>query len=184
MKIYLVLVGFFVVTTLAQVKSGIKEQRYHRRANDNHITVNSDDTDNRAERPHEDDSTIRNIRHRHHGFRHNPEWHQRHGIPLSNERTDEERRHRFTHNIEWHRMHGIPMPVERKHGIHHNDDRHRQTNFSTTTTKRTTTPTYRTTTPTYRTTTPTYRTTTPTSRTTTPTKGTNTTPEPQYSREM
>lgn len=183
MKIYFVIVGFFVVTTLAHVESGIKEQHYHSRTNDNHITVNSDNR-------HEDDSTIRNFRHHHHGFRHNPEWHQRHGIPLPNESTDDERRHRFTHNTEWHRMHGIPMPVERKHGRDHNDDRHHQTNFSTITTKRPTTPAYRPTTPTYRPTMSTYRTTTTrrtTTPTTTPTKTTSTTyttPEPQYSREM
>ncbi len=129
MKIQLFIFGLFAVTTLAQDESenGTESTHFRRRIRPTDDTENSSNN-TRTRMLQADSSTLRNNPQRHQHFRHNVEWHRRHGIPLPNERNrtmfrnDEEMHHQFRHNVEWHRRHEIPFHSIRNHTTVMNDD--------------------------------------------------------------
>lgn len=160
MKLQLIILGLFVVATLAH-RHGDQEgenqygrRRHYRnsRRHDNQIATNTEDADLEDSISSEDEHVKPESSHRRgcgrrrgerrggqrRHFQHNPEYHQR-----SAEDGDEGfvHNHQSGHNTEWHEKHGVPMPNGnsnghwgRHHHKHHHHHHHRTTTTAPTTT--------------------------------------------------
>lgn len=168
MKIQLIILGLFVVTTLAhrhknsddEDQVGTRRHFRGRRRNDNQVAANAEDAELEDSISAEEGNVGKGSDGRNgcgsgrgsrrggrrgerggrnrHGFKHDPEWHRRNGVEMQ-EGGDQQ----FSHNSEWHEKHGQPMPDENsgieKHRHRHHHHRHHRNQTTTTTTSTTTT---------------------------------------------
>lgn len=163
MKVQLIFLVLFVVSTLAhrhrdgddESQVGSRRHFRGRRRNENQVAANAEDAELEDSISAEDETISEGFErkrdwkgcgrgsrrggtrgtHRHE-FKHDPEWHQKHGVEMTE---GEKHNHRFSHNVEWHEKHGQPMPsdnseVERKHHRHHHHHHPRTTVTTTTST--------------------------------------------------
>lgn len=159
MKIQLIILGLFVVATLAhrhrdgEDENQVGRRRHYRgrRRDDNQVAANAEDAELEDNVSSDDETVTEAVRvgrrrgcgkgSRRGGRRggnrqheHDPEWQQTDG----DDETEGERKP-FVHNPEWHEQHGRPMPdenseTERKHHRHHKHHHHHHHHNRTTTT--------------------------------------------------